>query len=154
MSRPVAAGDTVRCHVPGRRSFRSVVLAVRDDSTVDVTEPRNGGRRTLRPEQVRRVPRRRAAKAVVAVAAESVMVTGVVLFALLNARTGGADQHRPAPVRPDATTTTTTVPGWHRLPTATPHGATVCLGNECFDVDGNGYPYGPPVRTDPTGRRQ
>lgn len=58
--RPIAVGDPVKCTVPGRRSFLSTVLALRDtEEAVDVTDPRNGGRRTLRAEHVRHVPRRR-----------------------------------------------------------------------------------------------
>lgn len=66
MSRPIEVGQHVRCFVTGRRSFEATVLAVREpdvpeaEAAVDVTDPRNGGRRTLRADQVRRIRKLRA----------------------------------------------------------------------------------------------
>lgn len=42
---------------------------------------------------------------------------------------------------------TTLLPNWHQNPTAPGHGATVCFNNQCYNVDGNGFPYGQPVYT-------
>lgn len=54
-------GQAVKCTLPGRRSFTSTVLAVREgEAAVDVSDPRNGGRRTLRLEYVTAIRRRRS----------------------------------------------------------------------------------------------
>lgn len=64
MSRALEVGQQVRCNLPGRRSFETTVIALREtELAVDVKDPRNGGLRTLRVEHVRPVPRRRKPRA-------------------------------------------------------------------------------------------
>lgn len=50
----VQVGQIVKCRLPGRRSFVAKVSRVREgeEAFVDVIDPRNGGLRTVRLDQV------------------------------------------------------------------------------------------------------
>lgn len=60
---PLVVGQAVKCRLPGKRPFAAQILALRiEQQAVDVHDPRNGGRRTIRLEHIEIIKPKRTRK--------------------------------------------------------------------------------------------